>query len=353
MRRRQSASASTPGRGYPHPYNARVPRQTVIEPRPAGAASEAAPAPNTQTAARIDAPPHAAADATPDAPGDTPPPAPREPVTLRTLRRMAERGEPFACLTASDATTARWLARAGVHLLLMPDSAAETILGFPRTIFMPLDLSIALTAAVKRGAPDVVVMGDMPFLSYQTSDEEGVRNAGRYLTEGHADIVKMELDASFAPLVEKLARAGIPVCAHVGLKPQHVLKAGGYVAAGRTAEDAARVVADAVALERAGAVMLLVEAVPDEVTKRIVEETTVPLIGIGAGTACHGQILVVQDLLGMTDHPPRFAEAAAALGPAIRTAGVEWVRRVAAGNIGGQRYSMPEPESERFGRAKG
>jgi len=266
---------------------------------------------------------------------------------------MAERGEPFACLTAADATTARWLARAGVHLLLMPDSAAETVLGFDRTIFMPLDLSIVLTAAVKRGAPDVVVMGDMPFLSYQTSDEEAIRNAGRYLTEGHADIVKMEMDASFAPMVAKMARAGIPVCAHVGLKPQHVLKAGGYVAAGRTAEDARRVVADAVALEQAGAVMLLVEAVPDEVTARILEETSVPLIGIGAGTACHGQILVVQDLLGMTDHPPRFAEAVAQLGPAIQEAGAKWVQRVGSRNIGGSRYTMSAGESERLARENG
>jgi 3-methyl-2-oxobutanoate hydroxymethyltransferase len=298
-----------------------VPRESLIEPRPAG-------------------------DAGPEA-GE-----PRQPVTLRTIRRMVERGEPFACLTASDATTARWLARAGVHLLLMPDSAAETVLGFERTIFMPLDLSIALTAAVKRGAPDVVVMGDMPFLSYQASETEAIHNAGRYLTEGHADIVKMEMDASFAPLVEKMARAGIPVCAHVGLKPQHVLRAGGYVAAGRTAEDARRVVADAVALERAGAVMLLVEAVPDEVTRALVQSTSVPLIGIGAVTACHGQILVLQDLLGMTDNPPRFAEPAAALGAAIRDAGALWVRRVASRNIGGQRYVMPEMESDRFGHTK-
>ena len=273
---------------------------------------------------------------------------PAERITLKTLRRMAERGEPFACLTAADASTARWLARGGVHLLLMPDSAAETVLGFERTIFMPLDLSIALTAAVKRGAPDVVVMGDMPFLSYQASDEDAIRNAGRYLTEAHADIVKMEMDASFAPLVTKMARAGLPVCAHVGLKPQHVLKAGGYVAAGRTAADAQRVVDDAVALEQAGAVMLLVEAAPDEVTERIVEETSVPLIGIGAGTACHGQILVVQDLLGITDRPPRFAEPVAALGSAIMSAGAEWVRRVAERNIGGGRYVMPPAESERF-----
>lgn len=277
----------------------------------------------------------------------------RGPITLRTLRQMAERGEPFACLTAADATTARWLARGGVHLLLMPDSAAETILGFDRTIFMPLDLSIALTAAVKRGAPDVVVMGDMPFLSYQTSDEEAIRNAGRYLTEGHADIVKMEMDASFAPPVAKMARAGIPVCAHIGLKPQHVLKAGGYRAAGRTAEDARRVVEDAVALEQAGAVMLLVEAVPDEVTGAIMEATSVPLIGIGAGTACHGQILVVQDLLGMTDHPPRFAEPVAQLGPAIQEAGSQWVQRVGSRNIGGSRYTMQADESEKLARENG
>lgn len=276
-------------------------------------------------------------------------PAARKPVTLRTLRAMAARGEPFACLTAYDATMARLLERAGVPVLLVGDSAAQVVLGHKRTIDMPLDISIAMTAAVKRGAPNTLVMADMPFPSYHVGEDDAVRNAARYLQEGLADVVKLEADASFAPLVARCTRAGIPICAHVGCRPQTVAVSGGYSAAGRTAEDAQRVVDDAVALAKAGAVLLLVEAATDEVTEAIVEQTDVPLIGIGAGTACHGQILVVQDLLGLTDDPPRFAEPVVDLGSAIVGAAEEWVRRVRDRDIGGSRYIMREGEAERFG----
>lgn len=268
--------------------------------------------------------------------------------TLASLARMAAAGTPFACLTCYDATTARWLARGGVHVLLVGDTAAEMVLGLPRTIDMPLEVLLALTAGVKRGAPDVVVMGDMPFMSYHASEAEAIRNAGRFLTEGLADIVKLEADASFAPLVEKLTRAGIPICGHVGSKPQHVALTGGYSSAGRTAAEARRIIGDAVALERAGAKMLLVEAVPPEVTRAILDATTVPLIGIGAGTDCHGQVLVLQDLVGMTDRPPRFAEPAANLGRSFEDASREWVGRVTARRIGGQAYSMKPGEAQKL-----
>lgn len=262
---------------------------------------------------------------------------------------MASRGERFSCLTAYDATTARWLERGGVHVLLVGDSAAQVMLGFDRTLDMPMDVAIVLTAAVKRGAPHTLVMADMPFASYHESDEQAVRNAARFMTEGLADVVKLEADASFASTVERLTRAGIPVCAHVGCRPQTVAVTGGYRIAGRTAADAERVVADAVALERSGAVLLLVEGVPDEVTQAIMAATKVPLIGIGAGAACHGQVLVIQDLLGLTDNPPRFAEAVVNLGPQLQEAASEWARRVRSGNIGGQRYVMQEGEAARFG----
>jgi 3-methyl-2-oxobutanoate hydroxymethyltransferase len=268
--------------------------------------------------------------------------------TLASLARMAAAGTPFACLTCYDATTARWLARGGVHVLLVGDTAAEVVLGLPRTIDMPLDVLLALTAGVKRGAPDVVVMGDMPFMSYHAGEGDAVRNAGRFLTEGLADVVKLEADASFAPLVEKMTRAGIPICGHVGSKPQHVALTGGYSSAGRTAQEARRIVDDAVALERAGARMLLVEAVPPDVTRAILDATTVPLIGIGAGTDCHGQVLVLQDLVGMTDHPPRFAEPAANLGRSFESAAREWVARVAERRIGGQAYTMKPGEVQKL-----
>lgn len=278
-------------------------------------------------------------------PADQPPPA-RERVTLRTLKRMARTGHPFACLTCYDATTARWLDRAGVHVLLVGDTAAEMTLGFDRTIDMDMNVLIALTAGVRRGAASALVMGDMPFMSYHTDEDTAVRNAARFITEGRADVVKIEADASFAPVVAKMTRAGIPVCAHVGCRPQSVALAGGYSAKGRTAEEARRVIDDAAALEAAGAVMLLAEAVPDEVTAGIMKRTTAPLIGIGAGKACHGQVLVFQDLVGMSDRPPRFAEPVAQLGEAIAKAGRVWVERVAARDIGGERYQMREGEAD-------
>ncbi len=259
-------------------------------------------------------------------------PRPGDPITIKTIRRMVREGKPFACLTCYDATTARWLARGGVHVLLVGDTAAEVVLGFKRTIDMPLEVLIALTAAVKRGAPGVMVMADMPFMSYQADDAEAVRNAGRFMTEGMADIVKVEADAAHVPLIEKMARAGVPVCGHVGSRPQLAAWAGGYTGAGRTAREADQVVEDAVALERAGCVMLLVEAVPDEVARRVVEATTVPVIGIGAGAGCHGQVLVLQDLLGLSENPPRFAEPIAAFGGLLEGAAREWVSRVAAGS---------------------
>ena len=160
---------------------------------------------------------------------------------------MRER-KTFACLTCYDATTARWLERAGVPVLLVGDTAAEMILGFPNTLHAPLDFLILLTAAVKRGAPRTLVMADMPFMSYQVSDSEGVRNAGRFMTEGMCDAVKLEVDASFAPLVQLMTRAGVPVVAHIGSRPQHAKQIGGYIAAGKTAESALKILDDADAM---------------------------------------------------------------------------------------------------------
>jgi 3-methyl-2-oxobutanoate hydroxymethyltransferase len=191
-------------------------------------------------------------------------------------------------------------------------------------------------------------MGDMPFLSYQADDERAILNAGRFMTEGLADLVKVEADASFAPLVSKMSRAGIPVCGHVGSKPQHSAKTGGYVSSGKTASSAERIVQDAIELERAGCVLLLVEAVPAEVAEAILERTTVPLIGIGAGPACHGQILVLQDLLGMTSWQPGFASAAAHLGEDIEKHAREWVETVARRQVTDHRYEMNIGESKAF-----
>ncbi|MFI4916850.1 MAG: 3-methyl-2-oxobutanoate hydroxymethyltransferase [Phycisphaerales bacterium JB060] len=264
----------------------------------------------------------------------------RKPVTLATLGGMARRGEAFACLTCYDASTARLLEQAGVHLLLVGDTAAEVILGLPRTIDMPFEVLLALTAAVKRGAPNTVVMGDMPFMTYQAGPDTALENAGRFLVEGKADIVKLEADESYAPLVKRMASAGIPVCAHVGSKPQHVAMTSGYKAQGRTRGQADRVLADARALETAGAAMLLVEAVPSEVADELVAAAGVPVIGIGAGTSCHGQVVVLHDVMGLLEKTPGLAQPVANLGPVIREAAMQWVKRVAERDFGGKTFGM-------------
>ena len=274
--------------------------------------------------------------------------------TIATLAQMSRgegASEVFACMTCYDATMASWLEQAGVHVLLAGDSAAQLVLGHERTVDMSMEVAVALTAGVKRGAPNTVVMADMPFMSYQAEDAEGVRNAGRFLREGLADIVKFEVDGSQAGLIEKVTRAGIPVCAHVGSLPQRAAVTGGYKAAGRTAQDARRIVRDAVAMERAGASMLLVEAVPDEVAAAIVDATSVPLIGIGAGPACHGQIIVLHDLVGLTRKPVGFSDQMGDLGNGLLEAGREWVRRVAARDIGSKRYRMKAGEAGETGSA--
>ena len=272
----------------------------------------------------------------------------RRAVTLRTIRKFVERGEKFACLTCYDATTARWLQRAGVPVLLVGDTAAEVILGRSSTIHAPLDFLIALTAAVKRGAPDTMVMADMPFMSYQVDDVEAIRNAGRFMTEGLADVVKIEADRSFAPLVEKMARAGVPIVGHIGSLPQQSKRRGGYRSVGRTAAEARALIADATALEAAGASMLLIEAAPNEVSQRIVEKTTIPVIGCGAGIACHGQIVVLQDLLGLTDWQPSFAKPITAMGEQLIGTATRWIEMVRASDLGVHPYRMAEGESNKL-----
>lgn len=273
-----------------------------------------------------------------------------KPVTLKTIAKWTAEGRKFACLTCYDFVTAKWLQRAGVPVLLVGDTAAEMVLGLPGTIHAPLDFLITLTSAVKRGAPNAMVIGDMPFMSYQADDAEALRNAGRFMTQGLADAVKIEVDGAFAPLVEKMARAGVPVVAHIGSRPQQAKIQGGYVAAGRTADEAKRLVAEAVAMQRAGAVMLLIEACPAEVSREIVARTTIPLIGCGGGPACHGQIVVLQDLLGLTDWQPAFASPVAHLGDHLAAAARQWAVKVQRSDLGEHPYAMTPSEKAKFER---
>ncbi len=277
----------------------------------------------------------------------------KAPVTVRSLLRAMREKKTFAALTCYDATMARWLERAGVPVLLVGDTAAEVILGYPNTLHAPLDFLITLTAAVKRGAPRCLVMADMPFMSYQACEAEGVRNAGRFMTEGTADAVKLEVDASFAPLVKSMARAGIPVVAHIGSRPQHAKQVGGYVSAGKTADDAVKILADADAMLGAGATMLLVEATPVEVTEEIVRRSSVPVIGCGAGPVCHGQVVVTHDLLGLTDRQPPFALPIVALGKQLAEMADTWKQRVKSGTLGEHPYALADDERIEFFRRIG
>ncbi len=266
-------------------------------------------------------------------------------ITLRTIRRMMVEGRRFACLTCYDATTARWMERAGLPMLLVGDTLAEMVLGYDQTIYADMDLMVALTAAVRRGAAGVMLMADMPFMSYQADDAEAMRNAARFMTQAGADLVKLEVDRSFAPLVEKMARAGIPVVAHIGSRPQQTKLSGGYRSVGRTPEEAMRLIADARALEAAGAVMLLIEATPAEVTREIVAGATIPVMGCGAGPACHGQVIVLHDLLGLTDWQPKFAQPVANFGQELVKAVKTWMEKVDRNDLGEHPYTMAAPDS--------
>ena len=224
----------------------------------------------------------------------------------------------------------------------------KSSLGLPGTIHAPLDFLVLLTAAVKRGAPNTFVIGDMPFMSYQADEAEAMRNAGRFLTEGTADAVKLEADRTLAPLVSRMTGAGIPVIGHVGARPQWSKMSGGYRSDGRTADDARRIVGDAIELAEAGAIMILVEAVPGEVAEQIVEHVRVPVIGCGAGTACHGQIVVLQDLLGISTWQPSFARPIDDIGPRIENTASSWVSKVRDRDLGEHPYQMRAGEAEQF-----
>jgi 3-methyl-2-oxobutanoate hydroxymethyltransferase len=240
------------------------------------------------------------------------------------------------------------MAEAGLPTLLVGDTAAEMILGYDSTIHAPLDFLITITAAVKRGAPKCFVMGDMPFLSYQVDEASAIQNAGRFLTEGTADAVKLEVDEKWADRFAAICNAGIAAVAHLGSRPQQAKQTGGYTTAGRNANDARQIVKDAIVMEQAGASMLLLEAVPEEVSKAVVEATTIPVIGCGAGTDCHGQVVVMQDLAGLTKWQPSFAKPTATIGNDIASVAKTWMNNVNASTLGKHPYDMREGESEKF-----
>ncbi|HTF68291.1 MAG TPA: 3-methyl-2-oxobutanoate hydroxymethyltransferase [Edaphobacter sp.] len=239
-------------------------------------------------------------------------------VRVPDLAKMKERGARIVMLTAYDATMARLFDRAGIDVLLVGDSLGNVILGMDTTIPVTLDAMVHHTQAVTRGAKHALVVADMPFLTYQVTTEEAMRNAARLFREGGAAAVKLEGGRAVAETVRRITSAGLPVMGHVGLTPQHVHRLGGMRQQARDDAAAQELIADALALQEAGAFAIVLEAIPDAVAEAVTSRLQVPTIGIGAGPHCDGQVLVSYDLLGLFDtFLPPFVKQYAHLGETI------------------------------------
>lgn len=261
-------------------------------------------------------------------------------VTVRDIRAFKERGERFAMLTCYDALSARLLDEAGIPLLLVGDTLAMVVLGHETTLPVTVDEMLHHTRAVRRGAKDAFVVGDLPFMSYQGSIDEGIHNAGRFLKEAGANCVKLEGGGRVLELVSRLTDSGIPVMAHLGLTPQSVNQFGGYRVQGRGDEQAHQILKDAKLLEAAGAFSLVLEAVPADLAKEVTDSLEIPTIGIGAGPHTDGQVLVFHDFLGITQGKlPRYVKRYANLGDDIRAAAQTFAAEVAGGTYPGPEHT--------------
>ncbi len=260
--------------------------------------------------------------------------------TIHDLRKWKSEGRRFTMLTAYDYTTARWLDHAGIPVILVGDSLGMTMLGDPDTLSVTMDDMVRHATAVVRGAPNALVVGDLPFMSYHVSAEDAIKNAGRLLQEARVQAVKMEGGGRVVDYTARLTAMGVPVMAHLGLTPTFVHQFGGFRVQGRSDEAAERIVDDARALEEAGAFALVLEGIPSPLGRRVTEALRIPTIGIGAGPHCDAQVLVIQDVLGLsTEHIARFVKQYAQLGPAIEAAVRRFDEDVRAG-------AFPTPEHE-------
>ncbi len=251
-------------------------------------------------------------------------------VTLSTLYKMKERGEKIVTLTAYDFPFARIVDGCGVHILLVGDSLGMVVQGRASTLPVTMDEMIYHTRMVARAAEHAMVVGDMPFMSYQARLEDAVFNAGRFLKEGGAAAVKLEGGAAVCPVIKAISDAGIPVQAHIGLTPQSVHQMGGY----KVQRDEERLVADARKVEAAGAFSVVLEGIPADISERITAALSIPTIGIGAGPGCDGQVLVLHDLLGLNDrHIPKFVKQYARLIDGAREAVTRYVEEVQGGTF--------------------
>lgn len=264
---------------------------------------------------------------------------------------MKKRGDKITFLTAYDYPTAQFAEAAGMDMLLVGDSLGMCVYGYPGTIPVVMDQMIVHAEAVRRGAPNTFVIGDMPFMSYQSSLEHAVENAGRFLKEAGCDAIKLEGGVRIARQIRAIVEAGIVVMGHVGLTPQSSGQLGGHKAQGRTADSAQMVVADALAVQEAGAQMILLEAVPPEVAGYITRKLTIPVLSIGAGPDCDGQLLIVSDLIGQFQaFTPKFVKKYANVAEVITQAMQSYCEDVRAGRFPEAQhcYTMLPGEEDKF-----
>lgn len=258
--------------------------------------------------------------------------------TVATLLKQKEQGDKITMLTCYDYSTAKLIDEAGINTILIGDSLGMVVLGYEDTLSVTMEDMIHHSAAVARGAKNALIVCDMPFMSYQVSVEDAVRNAGRLMKEGRANMVKLEGGASVCPQIEAIVKASIPVCAHIGLTPQSVNAFGGFKVQGKSEETARQLLEDAKKVEAAGASLLVMECVPAKLAELITKELHIPTIGIGAGAGCDGQVLVYQDMLGLfSDFTPKFVKKFAETGNVMKQAFENYAKEVKAG-------TFPAPE---------
>ncbi|MCD8091000.1 MAG: 3-methyl-2-oxobutanoate hydroxymethyltransferase [Clostridiales bacterium] len=272
-------------------------------------------------------------------------------ITTDYFRKAKEKGEKITMLTAYDYTAASLVDAAGIESILVGDSLGNTILGYDSTIPVTIEDMIHHTKAVSRGAKNALVIADMPFMSYHVSIEESCRNAGRLIKEGGASAVKLEGGKEFAEVIKAIVRCQIPVCGHIGLTPQSINAFGGFKVQGKTAEAIKKLLEDAKALEEAGVFAAVVEGVPAKVGKMITESVSYPVIGIGAGKDCDGQVLVYQDMLGMyPDFKPKFVKQFANVGTIMTEAFKAYSDEVKSGAFPAEEhtYKIKDEEIEKL-----
>lgn len=262
-------------------------------------------------------------------------------LTPPDIRARKKSGEKIVTVTAYDYPTAKLADQAGVDVVLVGDSLGMVCLGYPDTISVTMEEMLHHTAAAARGTEKALVVADMPFLSYQVSIEEAIRNGGRFLKEARADCVKVEGGRTIAATVAAMVKAGIPVMGHIGLTPQTATQLGGFKVQGRDAEAAVALLEDAKALEAAGAFSIVIECVPSALATTITNEISVPTIGIGAGAGCDGQVLVLHDMVGLFDRfMPKFVKRYAEAGKTIREAIEEYKKDVQSGAFPGKEHQF-------------